>query len=184
MMIRLIIILISVMLAIWASCSMDFNLLDKGCSEIVTFLGILSAAIIPAMIFTAEMKPGRDTSFNDARKLNSALQKQMMFWIVFFYTDIIACILIIVGRAIEWNLLLGEYDISSLFKFLTMFFVIFTILEIIELLRGVKSLQKINGKIFLADIQERNISNAEDIVKTGSEQVPLPDNYGKYDGIS
>lgn len=178
-MIRLIILFISVVLAAIACCYMDFGLLSQECSEIVTFLGILSAAIIPAMIFTAEMKPGERTCFEDAQKLNVALQEQMMFWIVFFYSDIIACILVLVGKAINWKLSFGAYDVAFLIKFSAMFFVIFTILEIVELLRGVKSLQKINGKIFIADIQKRNNTIADDIIKKGIEQISLPENYGK-----
>lgn len=178
-MIRLIILFTSIVLATVACRYMDFSLLSQECSEIVTFLGILSAAIIPAMIFTAEMKPGEKTCFEDAQKLNTALQEQMMFWIVFFYSDIIACILVLVGKAISWKLSFGAYDVSFLIKFFAMFFVIFTILEIVELLRGVKSLQKINGKIFIADIQKRNNAIADDIIKKGSEQISLPENYGK-----
>ncbi len=174
-MIRVILILISLLFSVMGYYYYPFYSSSKEFSNIITFLGILSAAIIPAMIFTAGIKPNSDASVEYAKKLEKAITEQMQFWILFFCTDIIACILIIIGEIIEWKIHIIDYDLSWLIKSTTIFFVVFTILEIIELLRGILSFQKVNIEAFMESIynQKKHISEQFRLNK-----IDIPDNYG------
>jgi len=72
--------------------------------ELIAFFTIQSAVILPAMIFTAGLLRGDGLTVAEIDRYQDAMRKQMYFWVVLLFTDLLAVTILIVGKAADWKL--------------------------------------------------------------------------------
>lgn len=121
-------------------------------SELITFFGIQSAVLFPAMLLTATiLKPDGLTAF-DLQRYRKALSSQMVFWSVLLTLDFISVALAIFGKALSWHFTLTvpylrTFDTSSLIIGMFGFFGSLAMVRTIHVVRGVFSLMNLNSEL-------------------------------------
>lgn len=157
-------------------------------AELITFFGIQSAVILPAMIFTAGiLRPG-GLSLPEAKRYRAALRQQMTFWAVLLALDFLTVCLLIIGKASTWSLSIpavqpitsSTYDISWLLIALTAFLGVLAILRTIPFVQGVLSLHELNSDLTEKAIKSQNQTELEKLDKRGeADQFKTPTGFGK-----
>lgn len=154
-------------------------------AELITFFGIQSAIILPAMMFTAGILRPEGLTLSDVDRYHSALRQQMIFWVVLLALDFIAVLLLIVGQSIEWVFLIempfsdNEVDIAKLIAVALSFFGVLAILRAIPFVKGVISLLELNAAMARKAVEIRMRAELKAQKKSGSlGQIKLPSGYG------
>ena len=137
---------------------------DAAVSELVTILGIVMAALIPAMMLGATAVRAGGFSVKKLRTISSAIDRQISVFGGLFLYSLAACSLAVLGKLVGWRLpsietgneALPVVHLGKLFPgLLTMLFV-FLVLRSIEVIQGVRSILKLSSTIAIAEAQERD----------------------------
>jgi hypothetical protein len=151
--------------------------------ELVTFFGIQAAAILPAMIFSAGVLRPQGVNVENIDKFQAAVNFQMAFWIILLSMNFVAVISLILAKALNWNLVFFpgskvEFNASWMLSALNAFFSSLVIFNIVPFVRGVFSLNKLNGLLTRQAMIDSNIRKAEE---TKSKSIPfqLPEGFGQ-----
>lgn len=121
-------------------------------SELITFFGIQSAVLFPAMLLTATiLKPDGLTPF-DLSRYRRALSLQMTFWSVLLLLDFLSVGLAIVGKAVGWHFTLTvphlrTLDSSAFMIGLFGFVGGLAMARTFHVVRGVTSLMNLNTEL-------------------------------------
>ncbi len=130
-------------------------------SEIVTVLGVVIAAIIPAMLLGAtSMRAGR-FSTKRLRRLYQALDVQIRIFGGLFLYGLFACLVVILGKTLGWRLPTVfldrsiSVDLSHTFAGLISGLLVFLSLRSIAIIAGVRSVLKLVAEMALDESAER-----------------------------
>lgn len=155
-------------------------------TELIAFFSIQSAVILPAMIFTAGILRPDGLELEDAERYHKALKMQMMFWVALLGLDFIAVATLIVGKALDWSLVipmpkqLQPIDVGWLLPGTLLFAGSLAVFRTIPFVRGVLSLLDVNSDMTQKAIKRRNKTEAADKKAQGAlNPMPLPEGYGK-----
>lgn len=179
-----------VLVALGIACLFGFfvshSVWEKISTELITFFGIQAAAVLPAMIFAAGLLRPQGLTLEEVRRYRSALERQMVFWITVLALDVISALLIIIGKAADWNLIISIphvvnwLDVSGLFSAVTAFLVTLTCLRMIPMVKGISSLQKLNSEMTeQAIIKEHAGGNAYRDQRQPVAPFKKPEGYGR-----
>jgi len=155
-------------------------------SEIVTVLGLVMAAIVPAMLLGAtSLRAGRFSS-NRLRRLYHALDVQIRVFGGLFLYGLFACLVVILGRTLGWHLptlVLHlsrsiSIDLSYSFEGLISGLLVFLSLRSISIIAGVRSILKLVAEMALDESTEREELQAK-IDRQHLESYKLPPHYGE-----
>lgn len=155
-------------------------------AELITFFGIQSAVALPAMIFTAGMLRPDGITVTELRRYLGALRLQMRLWIALLVLDLLASILVVVGKIAGWKLVIHlpwaawNGDISWVYLVLLTFTGCLAALRIIPFVQGILSLLELNGELTEKAIMMRVREKLEqDERKTEAVAFQAPDGYGR-----
>ncbi|WP_153008051.1 hypothetical protein [Sphingomonas yabuuchiae] len=132
-------------------------------SELITFFGIQSAVLFPAMLLTATiLKPDGLTAFDLAR-YRRALSLQMTFWSVLLALDFLSVGLAIVGKSLSWQFslqipYLRTFDTSA--AMIGLFGLVggLAMVRTVHVVRGVFSLMNLNSDLVGKAIAAKSVS--------------------------
>lgn len=93
----------SVALGALAGAVLPANFYGAVASEIVTVLGFLMAALVPAMVLAASSIRCGVFSVKEIDALRSGLNNQINIFGVLFYYCLISCIILIYGKSFDWK---------------------------------------------------------------------------------
>jgi hypothetical protein len=149
-------------------------------SEIVTILGFVLAALLPAMVLSATALRSGAFSVQRLVSLHAALAQQVaVFGGVFIY-GLALCAVVIVGKAAEWSVPvfgLGErqFDLSKVYGAAVAFGLTFLLLRVIAVVFGIRSVLNLVAQIAVDEARIR------DAAKFTSElgEYQTPTDYGK-----
>ena len=160
------------------------TLLQNVTSELITFLGIQAAAILPAMIFAAGLLRPATLKLSEAKKYNNAIQSQMHFWITLLVVDILAVITVLVAKTMDWQAFVVmpslsiDWNISWVFNFAILSLLFIAITRIRGFVVGILSLVKLNAKMLEGAILARESNDAEELVQS-SKPFKAAKDFGK-----
>ena len=131
-------------------------------SELVTLLGIVMAAFIPTMLLAATtLRAGR---FSTARvvALASALDRQIALFGGLFLYALLACLLTIAGKMVNWHLLTVEMwpvvprhaDFDAIFAVSITGLLTFLALRSLALIAGIRSLLRLSTTMAIDEAGE------------------------------
>jgi hypothetical protein len=72
--------------------------------DLIVFLGILAAVIVPAMILTATVLRGNTLSVRRVRVLTRALNDQLSYNFAFIFIIVATCLWILIAEMAHWHL--------------------------------------------------------------------------------
>lgn len=158
-------------------------------AELITFFGIQSAVVLPAMIFTAGVLRPDGLTLPEARAYQEALKRQMLFWIVLLALDFLTVAALIFGKATGWAISFPpvygpeRIDLSWLLAAFTAFVGSLAVLRTIPFIRGVLSLQSLNGRLTEAAIAMRDKETLAEFNRNADVRpFKTPDGFGKVVG--
>ena len=137
--------------AAMSACLLQPNALSDVTAELIAFFGIQAAVALPTMTFTAGMLRPDGITISELKRYLAALRMQMHFWVVMLILDLLACILVVLGKVAAWKLvfylplLMRHIDLSWTYLFLTVFVGGLAALRIVPFVRGIISLLELNG---------------------------------------
>jgi hypothetical protein len=174
------------LLAVVGAYFLPHNAMKDITTELIAFFSIQSAVILPAMIFTAGILKPDGLELEDATRYHKALKAQMLFWVALLSLDFVAVVALIVGKALNWGLILpmpASYkpvDLGWLLPAILYFSGSLAVFRTIPFVRGVISLLDVNSDMTLKAITRRNrIENAERKAQADPRPMALPEGYGK-----
>lgn len=157
---------------------------DRVTAEVVAFLAIQAAAVLPAMIFTAGVLRPDGLSPADVERFQFALRAQMRFWISLFALEFAAAFAWIAAKATQWTVAIppvGTYwptiDISWAWPGAVVFLTSLALLRTIPFVRGVLSLLDLTGELTRRAVLHRIAQQQEDAQHLG--RVERPEGYGE-----
>jgi hypothetical protein len=133
-------------------------------TELMAFFTIQSAVILPAMIFTAGLLRGDGLTLREVDLYQSALRRQMRFWVTLLFLDLIAAAILVVGKAADWKWQISIHGHVGQFGWVmigaTVFFSSLAILRMIPFVRGVTSQLELNGILARKVVEARDRERA------------------------
>jgi hypothetical protein len=174
------------LLAVVGAYFLPHNAMKDITTELIAFFSIQSAVILPAMIFTAGILKPDGLELEDATRYHKALKAQMLFWVALLSLDFVSVVALIVGKALNWGLILPmpaphkPVDLGWLLPAILYFSGSLAVFRTIPFVRGVISLLDVNSDMTLKAITRRNrIENAERKAQADPRPMALPEGYGK-----
>lgn len=175
---------LAVAVSVTVGFALDYGLWKNISNELITFFGIQAAAVLPSMIFAAGLLRPVGEDLQELQKYKKALERQAKFWISLLALDFISVIVLILGKAIDWQIKFSVTVHKATIGFaefanaLTTFFIILTCLRMIPMIKGIVSLQQLNAKMvedaMALEIKKKNKTQA----KT-SKKYTKPKSFGR-----
>jgi hypothetical protein len=172
---------VALVAAAYAASCLKSAALNPITTEVIAFFTIQAAVILPAMIFTAGLLRAQGLSLSEVDRYQSALRRQMHFWVTLLCLDLLAVALLILGKAVDWRwqVTVSAYrvDASWILIFAVTFVSALAVLRMYAFIRGVMSLMELNGHLV-----RRSVDASEKMqtpAPTTSEKLDLPSGYGK-----
>lgn len=165
---------------------MPANFYGEGAAEIVTVLGFLIAAFVPAMALSATAIRAGGFSVMRIRALGAAVDRQIkVFGGLFLYT-LAACALTILGKLLKWGLPVlpikastysVSLDLSLVFPIVLTALFVFLGLRAVTFIGGILSI--LNLQTSIAEDEARARDRAKDQeAKDELDAYELPASYG------
>ncbi len=147
-------------------------------TELIAFFAIQSAAVLPAMIFTAGILRGDGLTLAELDRYQMALRRQMHFWATLLLLDLLATGIVIVGKAADWKwkITVSHWteDFGWLIIALAAFVTTWAVLRMVPFVRGVISLLDLNGLLVKKALQARQVAKGVD-----ETSFAPPEGYGQ-----
>ena len=128
--------------------------------ELMAFFTIQSAVILPAMIFSAGLLRGDGLTLREVDLYQGALRRQMRFWVVLLFLDLIAAAILVLGKAANWTWKITIHGHVGQFGWVmigaTGLFGVLAILRMIPFVQGVMSQLELNGELARKLVQSRD----------------------------
>jgi hypothetical protein len=178
---------LAAILAAFVGCAvLSEAIFNRISTDLITFYGVQVAVILPAMIFTAGVLRPEGVSLFQARRYQAALRKQMVFWVTLLVLDFVTVGVLIVGEAVDWTIIihikrLGVHiNISVVLYGLSVFLGSLAIFRTIPFIKGVMSLQALNGDLTeMAIIARERAASVERDRIAESNQFKPQEGYGQ-----
>lgn len=153
-------------------------------TEAIAFFTIQSAVIFPAMIFTAGLLKGDGLTVSEVENYQRALRKQMHFWVVLLFLDLISVATITVGKAAEWKwkvtVLGSSANLGWVLIALATFCGALAILRMVPFVRGVTSLLELNSWLAKKTVEARERKTTSDTTRhLKPVDFVAPEGYGR-----
>lgn len=150
-------------------------------TELIAFFAIQSAAVLPAMIFTAGLLRGDGLTLAEIDRYQKALRRQMYFWATLLFLDLSATGIVIVGKAADWKWKITTAHWTEDFGWLiiafTAFLTTWAVLRMVPFVSGVISLLDLNGLLAKKALQARQAEKSVAEIQTSSFEPP--EGYGQ-----
>lgn len=158
-------------------------------SEVVTVLGFLMAAFVPAMALAATSIRAGDLSVRRIRALGDAVEVQIKVFGGLFVYSLAACVMLIVGKLLHWSLPIipvrvagtTAIDTASVFPGLLTFLLVFLVLRSGTFVTGMLSILRLTTSSARDEARLRDA--AGDIEAADElESYEMPPDYGRLIG--
>lgn len=73
--------------------------------ELIALFGLMMAGVLPTMVLTASVLRAGNLSVKKLQEYRDALRDQLVIWIGLFFVSLIASLLVIVGKMLDWSLI-------------------------------------------------------------------------------
>ena len=169
-------------IAILAAALASPSMYEHAISEIVTALGFLMAALVPAMVLSATVLRAGGFSVKMLRALANGVDRQLKVFGGLFLYSLLGCVVAISGKLADWKLpeiQIGDFGlkIGKLFPLVLTFILSFLLLRSVVFVAGIRSMLRLTAAVAEDEARIR------DQGKTKSEAdelatYQLPPNYG------
>lgn len=159
------------------------NAIEVVTREIISFYAIQSAAIMPAMIFSAGILNSNGILLSEVESFRNSLKKFMIFCVSLLVLNYLAIASIIIGKSLKWELTINLLatsctDISGVYLFSFIFFGWQAILRAILFIKGVLSLLDLKVIMIRNEIEIREKDKKAKMKNARNTKISAPDNYG------
>ena len=171
-------------IAAFSAVLMPANFYASAVSEIVTILGFLIAAFVPAMILAATTLRAGGFSILRIRALGDAIKRQVQLFGGLFLYALAACSVLVMGKTLAWRLPSValprsglSVDLSFIFPAFLNFIFVFLIFRSFVFIEAVSSLLDVTVKIAEDEARVRD-KEVETTSKSEFENYRMPEGYG------
>ena len=168
-----------------AGIFLPHDVYDAATGEIVTVLGFLMAAFVPAMMLGATALRAGGFSVKTLRALSAGIDRQVSVFGGLFLYSLIACVVAVLGKVSDWNLptvytgspALPTINLSPVISATLTFFLVLLILRAAVFIAGVRSVLRLTSSIAEHEARERDRG---DHTKAADELegYQMPPDYG------
>ncbi|MCZ8079098.1 MAG: hypothetical protein O9289_06060 [Rhodobacteraceae bacterium] len=166
--------------------------IDTASSELTALFSLLMAGVLPTMALTANsLRPG-NLSVKTIGEYGAALRRQMNVWIGLFLISLIACLALILGKLVNWEIVLplsawqsrpsvipDEVNLSSLLTMCVFGPLLLILFRAIDIGNGVLSLLRLSLEISLSEAKKRDEDQMNDARKA-IEEMEDREGFGAY----
>jgi len=174
-------LILSILAAI-GSFLLPYKIIVSISQEIIALFGLLLAGALPTMILTATILRAGAFSPKRVGEYSEALEKQLSFWFTLFIWSLIACVAVMLSKAVDgYELLLPKIIRMHIFssKFYNSalgFSSVQVVGRLWPMLNGLKSLLKLNSQIAIEESKKNVVEAATP--KTPPSQLKPPEGHG------
>lgn len=156
--------LVAALAGVSAGYAMPNAFYGDGAAEIVTVLGFLIAALVPAMALGATALRAGGFSVMRIQALGGALDQQIRVFAGLFLYSLAACVLAILGKLMKWTVPtiplgwanLAPLDLSFLFPASLTFLFVFLTLRSLAFIAGILSILRLTTNIAADEARARD----------------------------
>lgn len=148
---------------------------------LLAFLGLLAAAIVQVIPVTANFLQSDRLTPTEARRLSKQLSAQQKYWVGLLVSTVIAFAVIVVVSVLKERTEVAAYgysfSIGPTFSALVVFCLVFLVMRLPQIVRGVLSLQELRSELVL----NAALRNAAEEVRERQAQEIIPGNVVSQD---
>lgn len=170
--------------AVAAAFFMPRDFYESAIPEIVTVLGFLMAALVPAMMLGATALRAGRFSVRTLRALSAGIDRQIAAFGGLFAYVLVACVIAVGGKLVGWRLPAiptgqpgAAVDPSSAFAVVLTFLLVLLVLRSAVFIGGVRSVLRLSAAMAEDEARERDHA-AEQKSADELEAYDLPRSYG------
>lgn len=175
----------SLLFAVCLSLLFPKDAISGATPEIIAFFGIQSAAVMPAMVFSAGVLRAEGLTLSDLKIYYRALKSHMMFCVSLLVFDYLTVASVIFGTITDWTLIIGIpwiycVDIGKIFIFSFYLFGCLSVIMTLQFVFGFLGLLDLKKDIVQKSILRREEDEFES--KFGNGRIELdniPNRYGE-----
>lgn len=178
---------VSALAGVAAGFVMPANFYGEGAAEIVTVLGFLIAAFVPAMALGATAIRAGGFSVKRIRALGIAIDRQIKIFGGLFLYALMACAVVVLGKLIKWTLpplppvtvagYLVKVDLSLVFPVFLTFVFVFLGLRSVTFIGGILSILSLTTSIAEDEARVRDRERDRSAVDELAA-YKMPESYG------
>jgi hypothetical protein len=164
---------------------MPSDMYKDATAEIVTVLGFLMAAFVPAMMLGVTALRAGGFSVKTLRALAAGLDRQVSVFGGLFLYALLACLLAIAGKIADWQFpivstgwdAVPKVDLSSVASIILTYLLVLLTLRAVVFIAGVRSVLRLTSRI--AESEARDRDRAEHGARADElEAYEMPRDYG------
>lgn len=158
--------------------------------ELIALLGLMIAAVLPAMVLTASALRAGNLSVKRLTAYRNALITQLKIWFGIFLISLGCALTLVFGKAVDWTISLSlpsslpwlggqSYEIAKLITGIVSAGLLLIVLRVPTIGRGMLALLKLSAEAALSDAAARDegrFGRADEEIKTVKSQP----NHGAY----
>ena len=149
---------------------MPVNFYDKAVAEIVTMLGFLMAALVPAMALGASAIRSSTLSVKRLRELTSGVDRQIMLFGGVFLYALLACTVLIAGKLLSVP---EQSQLGFILPSATTALLVFLCLRAAVFVSGFRSILRLTAQMAEEEARERDRKrDDQDAAELATYQMP------------
>ena len=157
-------LVVSALAGVWAGYAMPSAFYGEGTAEIVTVLGFLIAALVPAMALGATAIRAGGFSVLRIQRLGGAVDRQIRVFAGLFLYTLAACVVAIMGKLLKWAIPAipldwfdhAPLDPSFLFPGVLTFLFVFLGVRSVAFITGILSILRLTTTIAIDEARARD----------------------------
>lgn len=157
----------------------------EGIAEIVTVIGFLMAAFIPAMVLGATALRAGNFSVMRLRSISGAIDRQVAVFGGLFIYALIACVIAVIGKLLNWTLpalptgweQMPTVPLAQLLPAALTYTLVLLILRSLRVIAAVRSILHLSTAIAEDEARARD-KPAEDAAVNELDDYQMPPGYG------
>lgn len=174
-------------LAALAAFTLQADALDAATAEIVAFLSIVMAAVLPTMLLSATILKGEKLTVAEIAIFRVALDQQMSFWIGMLVWTLVSILALIFGKASAWQIppftlprTERVIDISGLFVAVVVFSLAVVAFRFPAFVRGIRSLMRLHLDELERSAKEREGKTLRSMMDEARSAPDMPGSVGRF----
>ncbi|OYU50086.1 MAG: hypothetical protein CFE31_00530 [Rhizobiales bacterium PAR1] len=134
--------------------------------ELIALFGLMMAGVLPTMVLTASVLRAGNLSVKKLIDYRDALRRQLAVWIGLFLVSLVASLLVIVGKMVEWSLVVpiplawaglesSSFEVMRILNAFIVMALAIVVFRAIGVGNGIISLLRLSAELAISEAQAR-----------------------------
>lgn len=158
--------------------------------ELIALFGLMMAGVLPTMVLTASVLRAGNLSVKKLLAYRDALRRQMVVWIGLFVISLVASLLLIVGKMVDWSAVISiplawaganiiSFDVIPLLNSLVVMAMALIVFRAVAVGNGIISLLRLSAELAISEAQAREDARHQ-AAETAIAALSEREGYGGY----